>query len=192
MNPGAYDQRGGPRFIRSEDGVALNTRPDVLTFQTGELDEDVEATGPITVRLWASSTAVDTDFTAKLIEVLPPTDSYPDGLAINITDSIIRARFRNGWEEEELMEPGEVYLLEFELFPTSNLFRAGHRIRVDISSSNFPRFDVNPNTGGLLGLDRSYITAVQSIYHDSERPSCIVLPLQLPTDPPPQPTFSGI
>ena len=164
----------------------------MLTFQTAELAEDVEATGPITVRLWASSTAVDTDFTAKLIEVLPPTDSYPDGLAINITDSIIRARFRNGWEEEELMEPGEVYLLEFDLFPTSNLFRAGHRIRVDISSSNFPRFDVNPNTGGPLGLDRSYVTAVQSIYHDSERPSCIVLSLQPPTDPPPQPTFSGI
>ena len=89
------------------------------------------------------------------------------------------------------MEPGEVYLLEFELFPTSNLFRAGHRIRVDISSSNFPRFDVNPNTGGPLGLDRSYVTAMQSIYHDSERPSCIVLSLQPPTDPPPQPTFSG-
>ena len=101
MNPGAYDQSGGPRFMGSDDGVALNTRPDVLTFQTAELNEDVEATGPITVRLWVSSTAVDTDFTAKLIEVLPPTDSYPDGLAINITDSIIRARFRNGWEQEE-------------------------------------------------------------------------------------------
>ena len=192
MNPGAYDQRGGARFMGSEDGVALSTRPDVLTFQTAELSEDVEATGPITVRLWVSSTAVDTDFTAKLIEVLPPTDSYPDGLAINITDSILRARFRNGWEEEELMEPGEVYPLEFELFPTSNLFRAGHRIRVDISSSNFPRFDVNPNTGGPLGQDRSSVAAVQSIYHDSERPSCIVLPIQPPTDPPPQPTFSGI
>ena len=179
----------------SDDGVALNTRPDVLTFQTSGLGEGVEVTGPVTVRLWASSSAVDTDFTAKLIDVFPPTDRYPDGLAINITDSIIRARFRNGWEVEELMEPGTPYLFEFELFPTSNLFRAGHRIRVDLSSSNSPRFDVNPNTGGPLGLDRSQVTAVQSIYHDAERPSCIVLSLQ-PTsgtgDASPQPTFPGV
>ena len=192
MNAGAYDQRGGPRFIGSKDDSALNMRPDVLTFQTGELESDVAATGPISVRLWASSTAVDTDFTAKLIEVLPPTERYPNGLAINITDSIIRARFRCGWDREVLMEPGTPYLFEFELFPTSNLFKAGHRIRVDISSSNFPRFDVNPNTGGPLGIDRSYVNAVQSIFHDSERPSCVVLPLQTTPDREPQPTFSGI
>ena len=192
MNPGAYDQRGGPRFIGSVDGVPLASRPDVLTFQTGELASDVEATGPITVRLWASSTAVDTDFTAKLIDVVPPTDACPDGLAVNITDSIIRARYRNGWDREELMEPGRAYLFEFELFPTSNIFRAGHRIRVDISSSNFPRFDVNPNTGGPLGIDRSRVSAVQSVYHDSGRPSCVVLPIQPASGPPPQPTFPGI
>ncbi len=192
MNPGAFDQRGGPRFVGSEDGVPLNNRSDVLTFQTPELERDVEATGPITVKLWASSSAVDTDFTAKLIDVFPPTDRSPDGLAVNVTDSIMRARFRNGWETEELMEPGTPYLFEFELFPSSNLFQASHRIRVDISSSNFPRFDVNPNTGGPLGLDRSYVTAIQSIYHDAERPSCIVLPLQPPSDPGAQATFSGI
>lgn len=194
MNPGAYDQRGGSRFIGSEDGLPLAMRPDVLTFQTPELSGDVEATGPITVRLWASSSAVDTDFTAKLIDVFPPTDQSPGGLAVNVTDSIIRARFRNGWEVEELMAPGTPYLFEFELFPSSNLFKAGHRIRVDISSSNSPRFDVNPNTGGPLGLDRSHVTALQSIYHDAERPSCIVLPLQAAPDrsPNPQPTFTGI
>ena len=192
MNPGAYDQRGGPRFIGSDDGVALSTRPDVLTFETEDLDADVEATGPITVRLWAASTAVDTDFTAKLLQVVPPTDRCPDGLAINITDSIIRARFRNGWEREELMEPGQVYLFEFELFPTSNVFRAGHRIRVDISSSNFPRFDVNPNTGGPLGIDRSRVPAVQSIFHDAEHPSRIVLSVQPAAAPGLQPTFPGI
>jgi putative CocE/NonD family hydrolase len=194
MNPGAFDQRGGPRFIGSHDGVALNTRPDVLTFETADLDGDVETTGPITVKLWASSSAMDTDFTVKLVDVFPPTDRSPDGLAINITDSIMRARFRNSWEVEEMMDPGTPYLFEFELFPTSNLFRAGHRIRVDVSSSNSPRFDVNPNTGGPLGLDRSYVTAMQTIYHDADRPSCIVLPLQSVsnTSTGSEATFAGI
>ena len=192
MNPGAYDQRGGPRFIGSKDGLPLAARPDVLTFQTEELASDVEASGPVTVRLWASSTAVDTDFTAKLIDVVPPSADYPDGLAINITDSIMRARFRNGWDREEFLEPGQAYLFEFELFPTSNVFAAGHRVRLDISSSNFPRFDVNPNTGGPLGRDRSRISAVQTIYHDSARPSCVVLSIRAANMPPPQPTFPGI
>jgi putative CocE/NonD family hydrolase len=131
----------------------------------------------LTINLFASSSALDTDFTAKLIDVHPPNADYPAGLAINISDSILRARYRNGWEQAELLTPGEVYELTFQLYPTSNLFRAGHCIRLDISSSNFPRFDVNPNTGGPLGRERRMELAHQTIYHDAEHPSHIVLPL---------------
>ena len=87
------------------------------------------------------------------------------------------ARYRNGWDKPELMKPGEVYELRFELYPTANVFRAGHRIRLDVSSSNWPRFDVNPNTGGPLGLDRRLRIAEQAIHHDGERPSHVTLPL---------------
>ena len=130
------------------------------------------------MRLWASSSALDTDFTAKLIDVYPPSDNFPDGLAFNITDSIIRARYRNGWDNPEDLEPGAAYEFVFQLYPTSNIFRKGHRIRLDISSSNWPRFDVNPNTGGPLGIDRAYTTATQTIYHDPGHPSHVILPLQ--------------
>ena len=178
MEPGAYDQRGRPDFFGCKDSLPLNARGDVLTFQTEPLEEDVEVTGLIEMHLWASSSATDTDFTAKLIDVYPPGDDYPEGLAINITDSIIRARYRNGWEKPELMTPGEPYEFVFQLYPTSNVFIRGHRIRLDISSSNWPRFDVNPNTGGPLGLERRYQTATQTIYHDADYPSHIVLPIQ--------------
>ena len=178
MEPGAYDQRGDPtRFYGSEDYQPLNARADVLTFQTPELEADVEITGPITVRLWASSSAPDTDFTAKLIDVYPPRADYPEGLAINITDSIIRARYRNGFDAPEFMEPDEIYELEFQLYPTSNVFAAGHRIRVDISSSNWPRFDVNHNTGGPLGTDRTYEAALQTLHHAPGAASCVILPV---------------
>ncbi len=177
MEPGAYDQRGAPSFFGSHDILPLNARSDVLSFQTAPLEADLEITGPITVTLHVASSAPDTDFTAKLIEVVPPNQDYPSGLAMNLTDSILRARFRHGWTEPELMEPGHVYTLTFPLYPTSNLFKAGHSIRLDISSSNFPRFDVNPNTGGPLGLERRFHWAQQTLYHDAERPSHVMLPL---------------
>ena len=180
MAPGAYDQRGDPsRFYGTEDRQPLNARLDVLTFQTPPLRDAVEITGTITMRLWASSSAVDTDFTAKLIDVYPPSPEFPEGLAINITDSIIRARYRNGYDAPQFMEPGKAYEFEFELYPTSNIFAAGHRIRVDISSSNWPRFDVNHNTGAPLGTDRTYEVAHQTIHHSPERASQIVLPVAL-------------
>ena len=97
---------------------------------------------------------------------------------MNITDSIIRARYRNSWTEPEVMEPGTPYEFTFHLYPTSNVFRKGHRIRLDISSSNWPRFDVNPNTGGPLGLEHRYEIAQQTIWHSAEHASHIVLPLQ--------------
>ena len=177
MGAGAFDQRGNSRFFGCQDTLPLNARSDVLTFQTPPLESDVEITGPITVKLHASSSARDTDFTAKLIDVCPLSDDYPDGLAINLTDSIIRARYRNGWDTPELLEPGKVYEFVFELYPTSNVFKKGHRIRLDISSSNWPRFDVNPNTGGDLGVERRLEIAEQTIYHESEHPSHVVLPI---------------
>ena len=178
MPAGGFDQRGRPDFHGCHDTLPLNTRGDVLSFQTPPLEEDVEVTGPIEMRLWAASSAVDTDFTAKLVDAHPPSGDYPEGLAINITDSIIRARYRNGWERAEMMTPGEPYQLVFELYPTSVVFRKGHRIRLDVSSSNWPRFDANHNTGGPLGRDRTYQTAHQTVYHDAEHPSHIILPLQ--------------
>ena len=177
MQPGAFDQRGNSSFFGCKDTLPLNARSDVLTFQTEPLEQAVEITGPITIKLYASSSARDTDFTAKLIDVCPLSADYPDGLAINLSDSIIRARYRNGWNKPELLEPGVVYEFTFELYPTSNVFKKGHRVRLDISSSNFPRFDVNPNTGGDLGVERRFEIAEQVIYHDAEHPSQVVLPI---------------
>lgn len=177
MPAGAFDQRG--RAFGSKETLPLNLRADILTFQTEPLPADMEVTGPIEMHLWASSSAVDTDFTAKLIDVYPPSEDHPDGLAINLTDSIIRARYRNGFETPELMTPDTPYDFVFQLYPTSSIFKKGHRIRLDISSSNWPRFDVNPNTGGPLGLEQQYMVAHQAVYHDANRPSHIILPVQM-------------
>ena len=157
--------------------LPLATRPDVLVFQTPPLEEDVEVTGPIVAKLCISSSAVDTDFTAKLVDVYPPNEDYPAGYHLNLVDSIIRARYRDGWEKAELMKPGQVYRVEIPLPPTSNLFKVGHRIRVDVSSSNFPRFDVNPNTGEPLNANTRWQVAGQSIYHDPQHPSRVMLPI---------------
>jgi putative CocE/NonD family hydrolase len=157
--------------------LPLSMRPDVLVFQTEPLAADVELTGPIEVRLWVSSSAVDTDFTAKLLDVYPPSEDYPNGYHLNLCDSIIRARYRNGFERAELMEPGQVYEVRIALPPISNLFKAGHRIRLDIASSNFPRFDVNPNTGEPMGRHTHTVKARNTVYLDRARPSQMVLPM---------------
>ena len=149
----------------------------MLVFQTEPLAADTEVVGPIIVKLFAASTAPDTDFTAKLVDVYPPSKDYPTGFEMNLTDGIIRARYRNSPEKPELMKPGEVYKFEIEPFPTANVFKKGHRIRVDISSSNFPRFDVNPNTGEPIGMNRREQTADNSVYHDAAHLSSIVLPI---------------
>ena len=177
MPAGAYDQRGNPRFYGCVDGLPSAARSDVLVFQTPDLEEDLETTGPLTVHLYASSSAVDTDFTVKLIDVHPPNPDYPHGFAQNITDSIIRGRYRNGRDEQEQMEPGKIYPFEIVMYPTSNLFQRGHRIRLDVSSSNFPRFDINPNTGEPLGRERLLTLAENTVYHDPEHPSHIQLPI---------------
>lgn len=149
----------------------ISQRRDVLVFATAPLDRDTEVTGPIKMTLYAASSAPDTDFTAKLVDV------HPDGKAYNLADGIIRARYRESLKQPKLIQPGKVYEYTIDLWATSNLFKRGHRIRVDISSSNFPRFDRNPNTGHTFGEDAELMKATQTIQHARDYPSHIVLPI---------------
>lgn len=176
LQPGAWNQHGGPQFWNWSKPVPISARNDVVVFETEPLPEDTEITGEIEVKLWASSTAVDTDFTAKLIDVYPASGDFPGGFDLNIGDGIVRARFRETLKKENLMKPGTVYPFTIKLYPTSNVFKKGHRIRVDISSSNFPRFDVNPNTGEPLAENRRTVIATNTLVHDGGHPSHIVLP----------------
>jgi uncharacterized protein len=177
MKAGAFDQHCRPDVLGCADESRLSARSDVLVFQTSHLTEDMEVTAPLVVSLWASSTAVDTDFTAKLVDIYPPSKDFPGGVELNIGDSIVRARYRDSLEKATLMTPGEIYKFRIELYPTSILFAKGHRIRVDISSSNFPRFDVNPNTGEPLNQNSKTALATNTIYHDASHPSHITLPV---------------
>lgn len=174
---GAWDQRGSDSVWNWTLPIPLSARNDVLVFQTPPLEEDVEVTGEIVVSLWASTDGFDTDFTAKLVDVHPPTSDFPGGFDMNIADGIVRGRFRRGLDAERLMAPGKAYPFTIKLYPTSNVFRKGHRIRVDVSSSNFPRFDVNPNTGEPLNDNRRTRVATNTIYHDRTHPSHIRLPV---------------
>ncbi len=178
FEPGAYHQEEREGIYGAKPPyLPLGARPDVVVFQTEPLAKDVEVVGGIEVELHASSTAVDTDFTVKLVDVYPPSSDFPSGFEMNLTDGILRARYRNGPERQQLMTPGETYRMKLEPFPTANLFKKGHRIRVDVSSSNFPRFDVNPNTGEPLGMNRRMERADNTLYHDALRPSHVVLPI---------------
>lgn len=178
MLQGAWDQRGGPHVWNWLKPIPLSARNDVVVFQTEPLTEDTEVTGEIEVKLFASSTALDTDFTAKLIDVYPSSADFPGGFDLNIGDGIVRGRFRRVLHKERLLEPGKIHPYTIKLYPTSNVFKKGHRIRVDISSSNFPRFDVNPNTGEPLGENRRMESCVNTIYHDyDQHQSHIVLPI---------------
>ena len=176
--PGAFDQREGSQFFGCKPPyLPLAARADVVVFQSEPLAEDREVTGPITVELWIASSAVDTDFTAKLIDVYPPNPDYPEGYAMNLTDTIVRARYRHGTGKPEFLTPGEIYKMTLPLYPTSNVFQKDHRIRLDISSSNFPRFDVNPNSGEALGKNRLWQVARNTIFHDADHPSQVILPM---------------
>ena len=177
MFRGAADQRCRKDFWVCEDERPLAARNDVLVFRTLPLDRDAEVTGPLTVKLWASSSAPDTDFTAKLIDVYPPNADFPAGVDLNVADGIVRARYRETLAKQTLMQPGEVYAFTIEMYPTSLVFRRGHQIRLDISSSNFPRFDVNPNTGEPLNNNRRWAVAENIIYHDAAHPSYLLLPI---------------
>jgi putative CocE/NonD family hydrolase len=174
---GAWDQRGGEHVWNWQQPIPLSARNDVVVFQSEPLAEDMEVTGELAVELWISSNATDTDFTAKLIDVYPPTSDFPGGFDLNIGDGIFRTRFRDSLAKEKLMQPGEIYKITIRLYPTSNIFKKGHRIRVDVSSSNFPRFDVNPNTGEPLAQNRRSQIAINTIHHSRQHPSRIVLPV---------------
>lgn len=177
MTDGAWNQWGGEHTWTWPAPLPLSARNDIVVFMTPPLERDTEIIGPIQVKLWASSSAVDTDFTAKLIDVYPTSPDFPAGFDLIMGDGIIRARYRDSDKQEKLMIPGQVYEFNIKLDPCCNVFKKGHRIRVDVSSSNFPRFDVNPNTGEPPNDYRRMITAANTIYHDAERPSHIVLPL---------------
>jgi uncharacterized protein len=154
-----------------KDQRTVERRADVLVYSTPPLVSDTEVTGPIKLVLYASSSAPDTDFTAKLVDV------YPNGMARNLTDGILRARYRQSLEAADLLTPGSVYRLTIDVGVTSNVFRAGHRIRLEVSSSNFPRFDRNGNTGGPVGSEKELRRAAQRVFHDRERHSYLLLPV---------------
>ncbi len=151
------------------DQRLLQARSDVLVYTTPPFDKDTEVTGPVSVELYISSSAVDTDFAAKLI------DLWPNGFAQNLANGILRARYRNSFEKAELMKPGQVYKLTIDLWATSNVFLAGHKMQVEIASSDFPYFDRNPNTGENPESAKTMIKATNVIYHDREHPSALVV-----------------
>ena len=189
MVGGAFDQREREDFFGSTEPYRpLAERDDVLVFQTEPLAEDIEVTGPFVVKLWISSDCPDTDFTAKLVDVYPPNEDFPGGFDMNIADALVRASYRDDRHTRDLIDPGRIYRLVIRPFATANVFKKGHRIRVDISSSNFPRFDVNPNTGEPLGKHRRQVSADNTIYHEQDRASHIILPI-LPARPPEQSTW---
>ena len=159
----------GPR-----DQRPVEARADVLVYSTPVLKQAIEVTGPVSVELFASSSAADTDFTAKLVDV------WPSGLAQNLTEGILRARYRNSKEREEFLTPGEIYKFEIDLWATSNEFGVGHRIRLEISSSNFPRFDRNLNTAQEQAYGTRFVKAANTVYHDAKHPSALVLPVVQP------------
>ena len=158
LPPGGFDQR------------PVEAREDVLVYTTPPLERPVEVTGPIIVTLYASTSAMDTDFTAKLVDV------SPNGYARNLTDGIVRARYRTPRTPADLIEPEQVNEYRIDLWATSNLFRQGHRIRLEISSSNFPRFDRNANTGEAIGTDEEFFSALQAVHHSTRHASYVVLP----------------
>ena len=162
----------GPRDQRS-----VELRPDVLYFTTGPLARDLDVIGPVAATLYASSSAPDTDFTAKLVDV------HPDGTAMILTDGILRARYRESLTEPSPLRAGEIHKLNIDLWATANRFKAGHCIRLEVSSSNFPRFDRNTNTGGVIAREAlsDCRVARNTIYHDAEHPSHILLPVVDPT-----------
>ncbi|MGA0601354.1 CocE/NonD family hydrolase [Caulobacter sp. KR2-114] len=153
------------------DQSAIEQRPDILVFSSAPLAQPLEVTGPVTVILYARSTAPDTDFTAKLVDV------FPDGTAVNLSNGIQRASFRDSLSHPTPIVPGQVYRYRINVWPTSNLFAAGHRIRLEISSSDFPQFAPNPNTGEPFGATSTQAVAVQTILHDIDHPSAVILPV---------------
>jgi putative CocE/NonD family hydrolase len=161
-----FIENTGPR-----DRRPVERRDDVLLYTSPPLSADLEVTGPVTLTLYAASSAPDTDFTATLVDV------HPSGQAIHLCEGIVRTRFRDSYERPALIEPGAVYGFTISLWETSSVFQVGHRIRLEVSSSNFPRFDRNLNTGHEPGLDAEMRVATQTVYHTGQYPSRVSLPV---------------
>ena len=161
-----FAQIGGP-----DDYRPVERRDDVLVYTTEPLAQDTEVTGPVRARVYAASSAKDTDFTAKLLDV------WPDGFAQRLCDGMVRARFREGMDKPSLIEPGKVYAYDIDCWNTSQLFKKGHSIRLEIASTAFPKYDRNPNTGEPLGKTDKMQRADQTIYHDQDHPSHVLLPV---------------
>ncbi|MBM3800811.1 MAG: CocE/NonD family hydrolase [Acidimicrobiia bacterium] len=162
---------GTPTIVGPVDQRSIESREDVLVYTSDVLGEPVEVTGPVKLVLHAASDAPDTDFVAKLVDV------YPDGRAINVAEGILRARHREGIDRPKLMEPGRIYSFSIDLVATSNMFEKGHRIQLDVTSSHFPQFDRNPNTGEPFGLSSKLRTATQTVHHSPAYPSHLLLPV---------------
>jgi hypothetical protein len=159
MEPGPRDQR------------SVENRDDVLVYSIGPLEQDLDVTGPVSATLFVKSSAVDTDLTGKL------TDVAPDGLATDVAEGILRMRYRDSQAHSSLMNPGQTYQVTLDLWSTSNVFLRGHTLRLEISSSNFPRFDRNLNTGEDIKSARRFVPATNTIFHDAQHPSVLVLPV---------------
>lgn len=178
---GAYDQRETARFFAAQgDNRPLSDRPDVLSFSTEPLAADLVVAGSIEFELWVETDGLDTDFTAKLVDVYPPSIDYPEGFAMNITDGIIRARYRNSWSAPSPTVPGQCFKVSIHPFATCNRFKEGHRLRIDIASSNFPRFDVNPNSGEPEGQAANKRIARNTVHMSSEKPSRVIMTVLRP------------
>jgi uncharacterized protein len=160
-----------PTGIGPEDQRPAEDRKDVLVYTTPAFTKDTEVTGPVSLDLYVSTSAVDTDFTGKLVDV------WPNGFAQNLTEGILRLRYRNSQEKPELANPGEVYHVTLDLVGTSDVFLPGHKLRLEVSSSNFPRFDRNLNTGGVQALGTTMAKATNVIYHDRSHPSALIVPI---------------
>ena len=162
---------GVPAACGPADQRDIEQRADVLVYSSAPLPQRLLVMGPVSVRLFASSTATDTDFTAKLVDV------FPEGPALIVCEGIVRARYRNGLDKPELLQPGKTYALDLRVGNTAVLFQAGHRIRLELSSSNFPRYDPNPNTGAEIATERNPVPATQAVFHTHETPSALLLPV---------------
>jgi putative CocE/NonD family hydrolase len=167
-----------PLLGRGQAGMPLAARRDVLVFTSAPLAQDLCAVGPVSVHLWIASDAPDTDFTARLCDLYPPCEEYPAGYALPVGEGILRARFREGVVTPEPLQPNVPARIRITVSPTANCFRAGHRLRLDVSSSSFPRFEPNRNTwqpGISPGADRRIRVAENRVYHDAARPSCLIV-----------------
>jgi putative CocE/NonD family hydrolase len=162
---------GIPNSNGPRDQRAIQNRNDVLVYTSDVLTAKIQVSGRVMFNLYAATTATDTDFTAKLV------DLHPNGYAQILRDGILRARYRNSYKKQELLSPGTIYLYNIDLWSITHVFQEGHRIQVEISSSNFPKYDRNPNTGSKFGEGTELRKATQIIYHDEKHPSHVVLPV---------------